>query len=73
MLCLGALSTIAGGWMVPTLDEVSRIAGVSRSTVSRVINNHPNVSKATRTRVQQTRISTHSVAVHVIGRSARHV
>ena len=39
--------------MVPTLDEVSRIAGVSRSTVSRVINNHPNVSKATRTRVQQ--------------------
>ncbi len=39
--------------MVPTLEEVARAAGVSRSTVSRVINNHPSVNDATRIRVQQ--------------------
>jgi len=39
--------------MVPTLEKVSKAAGVSRSTVSRVINNHPNVSEATRARVQK--------------------
>ena len=39
--------------MPPTLEEVARLAGVSRSTVSRVINNHPNVRPETRERVQQ--------------------
>lgn len=34
-----------------TLKDIARKAGVSRSTVSRVINNHPNVSKAARKRV----------------------
>ncbi|WP_261717771.1 LacI family DNA-binding transcriptional regulator [Streptomyces sp. FZ201] len=29
----------------PTLDEVAELAGVSRGTVSRVLNNHPHVSK----------------------------
>jgi LacI family transcriptional regulator len=33
------------------LEDVARKAGVSRSTVSRVINNHPNVSPAARERV----------------------
>ncbi len=39
--------------MSPTLEEVARLTGVSRSTVSRVINNHPNVRPETRERVQQ--------------------
>ena len=37
--------------MPPTLEEIARQAGVSRSTVSRVINNHPNVARDTRERV----------------------
>jgi len=35
----------------PTLEEVARLAGVSRSTVSRVINDHPNVRPETREHV----------------------
>lgn len=34
-----------------TLEEIAKLAGVSRSTVSRAINNHPNVSPDTRERV----------------------
>jgi LacI family transcriptional regulator len=34
-----------------TLEEIARLSGVSRSTVSRVINQHPNVSKDVRKRV----------------------
>ena len=37
--------------MASTLEEVAELAGVSRSTVSRVINNHPNVRDKTRERV----------------------
>jgi LacI family transcriptional regulator len=37
--------------MARTLEEVARLAGVSRSTVSRVINDHPNVGVETRRRV----------------------
>jgi LacI family transcriptional regulator len=36
-----------------TLEDVARLAGVSRSTVSRVINDHPNVRSETRERVLQ--------------------
>lgn len=39
--------------MAPTLEDVARMAGVSRSTVSRVINNHPNVQAEVRERVWQ--------------------
>jgi len=39
--------------MPPTLEEVAHLAGVSRSTVSRVINDHPNVRSETRERVWQ--------------------
>src|SRR5512145_1000558 len=35
-----------------TLEDIAVQAGVSRSTVSRVINNHPNVSSDVRQRVQ---------------------
>ncbi len=38
--------------MARTLDEIAREAGVSRSTVSRVVNDHPNVSSKTRARVE---------------------
>ncbi len=33
------------------LEDIARLAGVSRSTVSRVINDHPNVSERTRRKV----------------------
>lgn len=35
-----------------TIKEIAKIAGVSRSTVSRVINHNPNVSNRTRDKVQ---------------------
>ncbi|NMC02754.1 MAG: LacI family transcriptional regulator, partial [Chloroflexi bacterium] len=41
----------AGGWNMATLEEIARLSGVSRSTVSRVINNDPHVSEETRARV----------------------
>ncbi len=34
-----------------TLEDIARLAGVSRSTVSRVVNNHPNVRAEVRQRV----------------------
>src|SRR5215210_656805 len=37
--------------MSPTLVEIAKHAGVSRSTVSRVMNDHPNVDQETRARV----------------------
>lgn len=37
---------------MPRLEDVAGRAGVSHQTVSRVINNHPNVSKSTRERVE---------------------
>ncbi|TLM88034.1 LacI family DNA-binding transcriptional regulator [Pseudarthrobacter sp. NamE5] len=37
---------------MPRLEDVADRAGVSHQTVSRVINNHPNVSKATRAKVE---------------------
>jgi len=36
-----------------TLEDVARLSGVSRSTVSRVINHDPNVSESTRQKVQE--------------------
>ncbi len=38
--------------MSTTLEEIARQAGVSRSTVSRVMNDHPSVDRETRARVQ---------------------
>src|SRR5687768_1508814 len=39
--------------MSMNLEEVAKLSGVSRSTVSRVINNDPNVKQTTREKVQQ--------------------
>lgn len=41
------------------LEEIAKLAGVSRSTVSRVVNDHPNVSQATRDRVLRVIEQTH--------------
>jgi LacI family transcriptional regulator len=37
--------------MSPTLEQIAALAGVSRSTVSRVVNDHPSVDPDTRERV----------------------
>lgn len=37
---------------MPRLEDVADVAGVSHQTVSRVVNNHPNVSAATREKVE---------------------
>lgn len=39
--------------MSPTLEQIAALAGVSRSTVSRVVNGHPSVDPETRDRVQR--------------------
>ena len=36
----------------PRLEDVAELAGVSHQTVSRVVNNHPNVSPETRRKVE---------------------
>ncbi len=41
-----------------TLEDIAKLAGVSRSTVSRVVNDHPNVSEGVRKRVKEVIIST---------------
>ncbi|MDX2828481.1 LacI family DNA-binding transcriptional regulator, partial [Streptomyces ipomoeae] len=40
-----------GGSPVPRSADVARLAGVSRKTVSRVLNNEPYVSEEARTKV----------------------
>lgn len=54
--------------MSPTLEEVALLAGVSRSTVSRVINDHPNVRSDTRERVWQA-IRESGYQPHAVARS----
>jgi LacI family transcriptional regulator len=65
MLLLGALPTIFIKTMPQdplvselTLEDIAKKAGVSRSTVSRVVNNHPNVSPEVRKRILKTIQST---------------
>jgi LacI family transcriptional regulator len=54
--------------MAPTLEEVAKQAGVSRSTVSRVINDQPNVRPETRERVWQA-IRKSGYRPHAVARS----
>ncbi len=54
--------------MNPTLEEVAKLAGVSRATVSRVINDQPNVSSEVRERVYQA-IQKSGYRPHAVARS----
>ena len=42
---------MSDGTRTPGLTEVAGLAGVSRQTVSRVVNGHPNVQERTKSRV----------------------
>lgn len=50
------------------LEDIAKKAGVSRSTVSRVVNDDPNVNERTRTRVQQI-IEQHQYQPHPAARA----
>ncbi|HML22345.1 MAG TPA: LacI family DNA-binding transcriptional regulator [Aggregatilinea sp.] len=54
--------------MTLKLEDIARIAGVSRSTVSRVVNDDPNVSEQTRQRVLEV-IEEHNFTPNVAARS----
>jgi len=58
-----------------TLKEIGEMAGVSRSTVSRVINDHPNIRPAVRKRVKavirETGYQPHSAARSLASRQSR--
>lgn len=54
--------------MARTLEEVAKLAGVSRSTVSRVINTHPSVSGSTRAKVEAA-IEESGYRPHAVARS----
>jgi DNA-binding LacI/PurR family transcriptional regulator len=47
------MSVESGNGRGATLDEVARIAGVSRATVSRVVNGNPNVGPETKRQVER--------------------
>src|ERR1700759_408952 len=54
---MGQLDNPLGKYVVrparePAMTDVARLAGVSHQTVSRVLNDHPNVREQTRLRVQ---------------------
>lgn len=61
--------------MPPTLEEIAKLAGVSRSTVSRVINHHPSVRPEVRERVwaiiQETGYQPHAAARSLATRRTR--
>ena len=46
-----ASSTVNGSAARPVMADVARLAGVSQQTVSRVLNDHPNVREQTRAEV----------------------
>jgi DNA-binding LacI/PurR family transcriptional regulator len=51
-----------------TIYEIAKLAGVSHSTVSRVLNNHPNVKPVVRERVQQI-MDQHKFVPHMAART----
>jgi LacI family transcriptional regulator len=61
--------------MALTLEEIAKRAGVSRSTVSRVVNNHPSVSDQVRERVwsviEETGYQPHAAARSLVTRRTR--
>ena len=63
------------GSMALTLEEIAKLAGVSRSTVSRVVNDHPNVRTQVRERVwdviHETGYQPHAAARSLVTRRTR--
>ena len=61
--------------MALTLEEIAKLAGVSRSTVSRVVNDHPNVRTQVRERVwdviHETGYQPHAAARSLVTRRTR--
>jgi LacI family transcriptional regulator len=61
--------------MALTLEEIAKLAGVSRSTVSRVVNDHPSVREQVRERVwqviQETGYQPHAAARSLVTRRTR--
>jgi len=61
--------------MALTLEEIAKLAGVSRSTVSRVVNNHPSVRDQVRERVweviHETGYQPHAAARSLVTRRTR--
>ncbi len=59
----------------PTLEEIAKLAGVSRSTVSRVVNDHPHVRNGVRERVweviHETGYQPHAAARSLVTRRSR--
>ena len=55
----------------PSMFEVAKLAGVSHQTVSRVINHSPDVSDATREKVQKPSTSSDTVPATPPARSPR--
>ncbi|NIV29726.1 MAG: LacI family DNA-binding transcriptional regulator, partial [Anaerolineae bacterium] len=57
------------------MEEIAKLAGVSRSTVSRVVNDHPNVRAPVRERVWQvireTGYQPHAAARSLVTRRTR--
>src|SRR5258708_10011308 len=60
-----------------TIDDIARLAGVSVSTVSRILNDKPDVARATRQRVKQViddlGFSPHSLAQRLAFRRTRSI
>jgi len=60
-----------------TIDDIARLAGVSVSTVSRILNDKPDVARATRQRVKQVMddlgFSPHSLAQRLAVRRSRSI
>jgi DNA-binding LacI/PurR family transcriptional regulator len=67
----------AGNAVDVTIADVARLAGVSVSTVSRILNDKPDVAKATRERVKQVidqlGYSPHALAQRLGGRRSRSI
>ncbi|MGY1729427.1 LacI family DNA-binding transcriptional regulator [Geodermatophilus sp. SYSU D01062] len=55
------MTTVAGRGSSPTLDEVAQLAGVSRATVSRVVNGSPKVRPEARRAVEEAVAQLHYV------------
>ncbi|TQJ30851.1 LacI family DNA-binding transcriptional regulator [Microbacterium sp. SLBN-146] len=45
------MTEVSRGWQRPSIYDVAKHAGVSHMTVSRVLNDHPNIRESTRERV----------------------